>query len=127
MKLKSSTKYTLVAIFVVVFVLPMAYWAYAIRQPAKYDTFTQCIADKGVIFYGAFWCPNCQDQKRLFGRSEKLLPYVECSTSDRRGQLQVCVDEKIEAYPTWVFPNGERLTGVLTREDLSQRTECPLP
>ena len=48
--------------------------------PGKYDAFAQCLKDKGAVFYGAFWCPNCQEQKKLFDSSIKLLPYVECST-----------------------------------------------
>ena len=52
------------------------------RKPAKYDEFAQCLKDSGITFYGAFWCPHCQAQKKLFGRSAKLLPYVECSTTD---------------------------------------------
>ena len=44
------------------------------------DDFAQCLTDKEAVFYGAFWCPHCQAQKRMFGNSVKLLPYVECST-----------------------------------------------
>jgi len=32
-----------------------------------YDTLAQCIADSGAKFYGAFWCPHCQNQKQAFG------------------------------------------------------------
>jgi thiol-disulfide isomerase/thioredoxin len=74
--------------------------------PGKYDTFAQCLKDKGAVFYGAFWCPHCQEQKKLFGSSQKLLPYVECSTADGQGQLQVCKDQKIEGYPTWKLADG---------------------
>ena len=60
----------------------------------KYDTFAQCLKDQGATFYGAFWCPHCKDTKALFGSSVNLLPYVECSTPDGNGQLQVCKDNK---------------------------------
>ena len=93
--------------------------------PGEYDELAQCLADKGVIFYGAFWCPHCAEQKKLFGASAKLLPYVECSTPDAMGQLQVCKDKKIESYPTWVFPDGSR-TGGLTPEELASKSDCPL-
>ena len=63
--------------------------------PGKYDVFATCLKDKGAVFYGAFWCSHCQDQKKLFGSSAKLLPYVECSTLDASAQLQVCKDKKI--------------------------------
>ena len=95
--------------------------------PGKLDSFAQCISDKGAVFYGAFWCSHCQAQKKLFGSSAKLLPYVECSTPDGRGQLQVCRDKNIEGYPTWRFADGAELNGVASLEDLAQKTSCVLP
>src|SRR3989338_11160880 len=70
-------------------------------EPGKYDAFATCLKDKGAVFYGAFWCPHCQTQKKLFGSSVKLLPYVECSTANGQGQTQACIDKKITGYPTW--------------------------
>lgn len=98
------------------------------RQPAgTLDTFTQCLKDKGVIMYGAFWCPHCQATKRMFGSSAKLLPYVECSTPDGKGQLQACIDKEIKNYPTWEFADGSRLTGERTLQELAEKTGCVLP
>src|SRR3989344_4081507 len=71
------------------------------------DDFTQCIKDKGALFYGAFWCPHCEDQKKLFGDAAQYLPYVECSTPDSKGQLAVCASQCIKVYPTWVFPTNK--------------------
>lgn len=96
-------------------------------KPGKYDQFASCIAESGTTYYGAFWCPNCQNQEALFGRSAKLLPRVECSTPDGRGQLQVCQDAEIEGYPTWEFPDGTRVTGTQSFEALAEATSCPLP
>jgi len=93
----------------------------------KYDTFSQCLKDKGAIFYGAFWCSHCNAQKKLFGSSVKLLPYVECSTLDGKGQNQECTDKGVKSYPTWDFADGSRLTGELTLEQLSEKTSCELP
>ena len=95
--------------------------------PGNLDSFAQCLKDKGAVFYGAFWCPHCQNTKRLFGSSERLLPYVECSTPDGKGQLQACIDKKVESYPTWEFSDGSRLTGELTLQELAEKTGCPLP
>lgn len=95
--------------------------------PGKLDSFAQCLKDKGAVFYGAYWCPHCQDQKKLFGSSVKLLPYVECSTANGRGQLQVCKDKNISGYPTWEFADGSREGGKLSLEQLSEKTSCPLP
>ncbi len=94
----------------------------------KLDTFAQCIKEKGVTFYGAFWCPHCQRTKAMFGSSAHLLPYVECSKPDGKTQTQICIDKKIESYPTWVSPATTTiLTGEHTLKELSDFTGCPLP
>lgn len=95
--------------------------------PGKYDTFATCLKDKGATFYGAFWCPHCQAQKKLFGTSQKLLPYVECSTLDGASQLQICKDKKVEGYPTWEFADGARLNGEIPLQQLADKTSCVLP
>ncbi len=97
-------------------------------RPGQLDTFAQCLKDKGVIFYGAFWCPHCQKTKAMFGRSAKLLPYVECSTADGKGQTEECKAKNISSYPTWVFPNStSTLTGERSLIELSQLSGCALP
>ena len=96
-------------------------------QPGRLDSFASCLKDRGAVFYGAFWCPHCQATKSLFGRSVKLLPYVECSTPDGKDQLQICKDKSIQNYPTWEFADGTRQTGELTLQQLSDATGCPLP
>lgn len=94
--------------------------------PSKYDSFAVCLKDKGAVFYGAFWCQHCQAQKKLFGSSQKLLPYVECSLASGQGQIQACIDKKIEGYPTWEFADGSRLSGELTLQQLADKTSCLL-
>jgi hypothetical protein len=76
-----------------------------VASDGKYDTFATCLKDSGATFFGAFWCPHCQNTKKLFGSSQKLLPYEECSTANGQGQLQVCIDKQISSYPTWEFAN----------------------
>lgn len=89
--------------------------------------FAQCLRDKGAIFYGAFWCSHCKTQKALFGDAVSLLPYVECSTPDGRAQKQICIDKKIEGYPTWEFVDGSRLSGERTFAELGEKAACPVP
>lgn len=96
-------------------------------QPGKLDDFAKCLKDKGAVFYGAFWCPHCQDEKALFGNSAKYLPYVECSTADSNGQLPVCKNEKIEVYPTWKFADGSKNEGEMGLAKLAEKTGCVLP
>lgn len=89
--------------------------------------FAQCLTDKGVIFYGAFWCPHCKAQKALFGDAVALLSYVECSTPDGTAQTKLCVDKKIGGYPTWEFTDGFRLSGEQTFAQLGEKANCPVP
>ena len=110
----------------------LAFLIFSPGKPGKYDDFAKCIKDKGVQFYGAFWCPHCQAQKARFGKSAEYLPYIECSTPDGQGQTQVCKDHGITTYPTWFFPSGasstpERVTGEQELTDLAQKTSCALP
>ncbi len=97
------------------------------EKSGRLDQFATCLKEKGAQFYGAFWCPHCQNQKALFGRSAKKLPYIECSAPDTKSQLQICKDKGISTYPTWDFSDGERITGVINLESLSQKTGCELP
>lgn len=96
------------------------------QEPTALDTFAQCIKDSGTVFYGAFWCPHCNNQKAMFGKSAKLLPYQECSLANHK-QTPVCTEKNISSYPTWEFPDGTRLTGELSFAELAEKTSCPLP
>lgn len=127
--------------FIGVLFLVVVVWAVMARSgvsltgPSKYDDFAKCIAqpEKKVTFFGAFWCPHCQEQKKRFGSSEKYLPYVECSTLDGKSQLQVCNNAGITTYPTWEFATSSiatstyRIVGEVELSELSERTNCPLP
>lgn len=92
----------------------------------NYDAFATCLKEKGAVFYGASWCVHCKAQKKLFGSSAKLLPYVECSTPNGE-QTQFCKDEKIGGYPTWRFADGSELTGKVPLAVLAEKTSCQLP
>jgi thiol-disulfide isomerase/thioredoxin len=86
----------------------------------------QCLKDNGVVFYGAFWCPHCKKQKEEFGDAVSALPYVECSTPDGNSQTPICAAKGIKSYPTWVFPDGTRLTGEHTVQEIATAAQCPL-
>ncbi len=93
----------------------------------RYTQFAECLAEKGATFYGAFWCPHCQEQKALFGDAASKLPYVECSTADKSAQTQICIDKKITSYPTWILADGQILNGAISLAELSEKTTCELP
>src|SRR5574343_112973 len=87
--------------------------------------FAQCIKNTGAKFYGAFWCPHCQAQKKLFGsKASRELPYVECSIADGKNQLQVCKEADVKSYPTWEFADGSRVTGEKSFAELAEKTAC---
>ena len=94
---------------------------------SELDGFTQCIADSEAKFYGAFWCQHCQAQKKLFGGSAKLLPYIECSLPDSKTRTPICIEKNIESYPTWIFKDGSIETGELPLATLAEKTGCELP
>lgn len=123
--MSTKTLVIILALAGVVLVVGGTIWAK--NQPGKLDQFAQCLGEQGAKFYGAFWCPHCQAQKAAFGRSEKHLPYIECSTPDGQGQLAICEDAGISAYPTWEFADGERVSGEQELEYLAEKTGCELP
>lgn len=111
--------FSLIAVFIGLFV-----WYKAV--PGRYDKLADCLTEKGAKFYGAFWCPHCQTQKQVFGKSASRLPYIECSTPDSKGQLQVCIDAKISTYPTWVFADGTVEVGEKSPQELAEKTSCSI-
>jgi hypothetical protein len=127
--MKKQTKFIFFIIIIVIIVGGVGVFASRgeIEKNSKLDGFAQCISDSGARFYGTFWCSHCNNQKKMFGSSKKLLPYIECSTPDGNDQLPICKEAGIEGYPTWVFLDGLRLSGELSLETLSEKTQCPLP
>jgi len=87
-------------------------------------TLAKCLTSKNVKMYGTYWCPHCQEQKRLFGSAFKEINYVECAdTANPKIQLAVCENAKIEGYPTWGFAN-ERISGTRDLETLAKLAGC---
>ena len=86
------------------------------------EKFAQCLAEKKLTMYGAYWCPHCQSQKKLFGDAFKYVPYVECTQQEK-----LCIEKKIDSYPTWIDNNDNRYSGELTFQKMSEITSCPLP
>jgi hypothetical protein len=125
MKLTSTHYFIILIVLVIGGIVAAKYWSG--NAPGQYDAFAQCINDSGATFFGAFWCPHCAEQKRLFGTSVQYLPYHECSTPDGQSQNQSCIDVGIKTYPTWQFADGSRAEGVQPLSALAQKTGCELP
>ena len=95
-----------------------------------YADLVQCLSEEDVIFYGAFWCPACAQQKAMFGGSAKKLPYEECSLPNR-SQNEMCTEKEITNYPVWEFVREDdtlyRCGGIVSPEVLAHLAGCPLP
>lgn len=94
---------------------------------SELEKFAACLGEKGAVFYGASWCSFCNMQKEMFTDAVDFLPYVECALASGQGQAPACQQANIEAYPTWVFADGSRESGVLSFDQLSQKTGCVAP
>ena len=151
---KNGTRTTWIIVLLVI-LLPIVALTGLSKLPGKYDSFAGCIADSGVKFYGTYWCPHCAEQKALFGKSVKKLPYLECSLPPKErtaatqaaqqayanGTLKegqdprtigikmdtdVCYDAGITGYPTWKFTDGTTISRVMTLTELSEKTSCQI-
>ena len=92
------------------------------KESKNYDQFAQCLAEKKLTMYGAYWCPHCQNEKKLFGSSFQYVPYVECTQETKK-----CLDAGIEGYPTWIDASGQKYSGEQGLLGLSKISSCPLP
>ena len=115
---------------VVILVLHANYTAPQAEPAGPEDPMIRALAEhlteEGVLFYGASWCPHCQEQKRLFGASASRLPYIECSLTGPTGpQSAACRMAGVQSYPTWLI-NGRAIVGqVLSLAELASATGFP--
>ncbi len=103
-----------------------------------------CLAEKGVKEYGAFWCPNCAKQEKMFGQAMQIAKergvYIECDPRCNVpkeelpkacrgiiGQTDLCLKKNVNKYPDWEFPNGERLVGVQELTTIATKAGCTFP
>lgn len=86
----------------------------------------QCLTEKGTKMYGAYWCPHCQQQKKDIGKEAfKAVTYVECAIpGEPNSQTPACKEAGVTSYPTWIFPNGDRVTGELPLKTLAEKSGC---
>jgi hypothetical protein len=105
-----------------------AYLAGRYYKNHRYDSFAKCLAGKNAKMYGLYWCPHCADQKREFGASFQYVPYVECASQDDPHQLTAaCQAAGVKLFPSWQFGADPPKEGVLSLQDISQKTGCSLP
>ena len=63
--------------------------------------------EKGMVMYGAYWCPHCNDQKKLFGDAVEFVDYVECDEKGPNANPDECIAKGIEGYPTWIYQDKQ--------------------
>jgi len=126
---KDGSKTKKVILYVVVAALfAGAYLAGRYHKNHKYDSFAKCLATKNARMYGLYWCPHCADQKREFGSSFRYVPYIECASENDPHELTpTCKAAGVKLFPSWQFGADPPKEGVLTLQELSQKTGCSLP
>lgn len=94
----------------------------------KYVSFADCLVQKEVKIYGAYWCPKCAKQKKMFGTDAfKKINYIECDPRGYNAKPDLCLEKKIQRYPTWEFKDGKMMIGIQELGALSEKTGCSLP
>jgi hypothetical protein len=122
-KTKKMVLYVVIAAF-----FAGAFFAGRYYKNHKYDSFARCIATKNAKMYGLYWCPHCADQKREFGSSFRYVPYIECASENDPHELTpACKAAGVKLFPSWQFGADPPKEGVLTLQELSQKTGCSLP
>ncbi|RJQ26054.1 hypothetical protein C4565_07500 [Candidatus Parcubacteria bacterium] len=97
-------------------------WYSAQPEPptAEVTALSLCLKEKGVVMYGTYWCPHCQNQKKEFGSAFENITYVECTEREKE-----CIDAGVQGYPTWTFPDGTQLAGQQELYVLAKKAGCP--
>jgi hypothetical protein len=98
-------------------------------QNKEIKTFSNCLAEKGLIVYGAGWCSYTNSLVDYFGGKENMGGVlVECSDENQQPteNAEICQQEKIEGYPTIKF-GGETLNIPRTFEAMAEVTGCTAP
>jgi hypothetical protein len=126
---KDGSKTKKVILYIVIAALfAGAYLAGRYYRNHKYDSFARCIATKNAKMYGLYWCSHCADQKREFGSAFRYITYIECASENDAHELTpACKAAGVKLFPSWQFGADPPKEGVLTLQELSQKTGCSLP
>lgn len=85
----------------------------------------ECLAAKQAKLYGNCYVREFGAQVKVFGDAIGAVPLVMCLTCmESYGANAECHANKIQDYPTWIFADGTRVTGVLTLGELVKRAGC---
>lgn len=125
-KSKKLRKKVIFYLIILIIIIGIAYFGISSSlKPGQYDDFAKCLTEKNVKEYGAFWCPKCAEQKKIFGKSFQYVTYIECDARGSNAQPELCQKEGITGYPTWKI-NNTFYPGVRSLEELSEKSGCNL-
>lgn len=96
-----------------------AMWVKA-SGPGKYDQFAECLTENDWTMFGTDWCPHCQRQKKMFGKSFASIHYVNCDIGS------ACSDAGVKSYPTWGKNGKLEASGVKELSTLARLSSCSL-
>jgi hypothetical protein len=111
----------------IIVLLALAYAGAWYYKNHRYDDFAKCLASKQTKMYGLYWCPHCAEQKAMFGKAFRYVPYVECAIKGSRALAPECEAAKVKLFPSWQFGSNPPKEGVFPMEELSDKTGCSLP
>lgn len=89
------------------------------KDSAYIEKLAKFMTEKGMVLFGAYWCPHCNDQKKLFGDAIKYIDYVECDEKGPNANPDECIAQGIEGYPTWIY-QGQKHSGYKSFAELAQ-------
>jgi hypothetical protein len=96
--------------------------SYSVEDQAKLLEFNTCLAQAGVVLYGANWCGYTSSWVNTLGGYNSVSPiYVECTQND-----ELCLSEKVTSYPTTKI-NGQAYNSARTLEGIAKATGCMVP
>ena len=82
-------------------------------------TLAQCLSFNQFIMYGTQVCSACSAQKDLFGEDFTYISYIDCNQNQK-----LCIDKKITGFPTWIDREGNKYSGVIPLEILTELSHC---
>ena len=91
------------------------------KSSPKQINLAKHISKYGAVMYGAYNCPHCISQKKMFGEAFKHIRYVECNNKGPKANPSLCFAKGIKSYPTWEI-SGKFYQGQLTFDQLSKIT-----
>src|SRR5204863_8256089 len=102
------------------FVVAALLLAAAPLRAADLDGLARCLSRGGTTYYRTSWCPHCRAQEELLGDAMRYIDEVDCTAP------RACIAARVHSFPTWIFPDGSRLSGLALPAQLASRSGCPL-